>query len=303
MRLLRKRRDRPRVETPNTSHPISNEDVNVLAYLRHSVLPRPAAVYDQYVPSRLMQVHGLELNENKQLARLEKWRGPEYQQLYQRLRNDEKINVPFNGTSYLNSTCLHNGWYPTPDAEIYASMIYDFRPDKVVEVGSGFSTLIARSALQYAKLKSPLTVIDPSPRTDVEKTADRVIYERVEDTKLDQFALTNRSLLFIDSSHITRPRGDVPYLYCEVLPQLPAGTVVHFHDIFIPYDYPTCYDHLCWTEQYVLQAMLGNTRRYHTLFATQYMTRHRTAEMQQTFGPQVGADNLFYGASFWIQIH
>ena len=24
--------------------------------------------------------------------------------------------------------------------------------------------------------------------------------------------------------------------------------------------------------------------------------------MQQTFGPQVGADNLFYGASYWVQI-
>jgi len=54
MRLLRKRRERPRTEAPNTSHPISNEDVNVLAYLRHSVLPRQAAVYDQYVPSRLI---------------------------------------------------------------------------------------------------------------------------------------------------------------------------------------------------------------------------------------------------------
>ena len=75
MRLLRKRRERPRPEAPNTSHPISNEDVNVLAYLRHSVLPRPAAVCDQYVPSRLMQVHGLELNESEQLARLELWRG------------------------------------------------------------------------------------------------------------------------------------------------------------------------------------------------------------------------------------
>ena len=249
-----------------------------------------------------MQIHGFELNEQEQLVRLEKWRAPAYQQLYQRLRSDERINVPFNGTSYLGSTCLHNGWYPTPDAEIYASMIYDFRPDKIVEVGWGFSTLIARSALQYTKLNASLTVIDPTPRTDVKDIADRVVYERVEDTRLDQFALTGRSLLFIDSSHITRPRGDVPYLYCEVLPQLPAGTVVHFHDIFIPYDYPTCYDALCWTEQYVLQAMLGATQRYHTLFATQYMARHRTAEMQKTFGPQVGADSLFYGASFWIQI-
>lgn len=297
MRLLPRRR-RSRVDGPS----LSADDANLLRYVRNAVLPGKAETYDLYVPSRRLGMAGLALREDEQLARLRTWRGPEYQQLYASLRADAKINCPFNGVSYLGSTCLHNGWYPTPDAEIYASMICDYQPDKIVEVGSGFSTLIARRALEFAKLKTSLTVIDPAPRTDVEQTADRVIYERVEDTRLDQFALTSRSLLFIDSSHITRPRGDVPYLYCEVLPQLPAGTVVHFHDIFIPYDYPTCYDHLCWTEQYVLQAMLCNTQRYHTLFATQYMTRHRTAEMQQTFGPQVGADNLFFGASFWVQV-
>lgn len=298
MRLLRRRPDRPRVDGLT----VTSQEANLLQYVRHSVLPRAAEVYDHYVPSRRIGLQGLALREDEQLARLLTWRGAEYQKLYATLRADEKINCPFNGVSYLGSTCLHNGWYPTPDAEIYASMIHDYQPDKIVEVGSGFSTLIARRALDYANLKASLTVIDPAPRTDVEQAADRVIYERVEDTKLDQFGLTSRSLLFIDSSHITRPRGDVPYLYCEVLPQLPAGTIVHFHDIFIPYDYPTCYDHLCWTEQYVLQALLANTHRYHTLFATQYMSRHRTAEMQQTFGPQVGADNLFYGASFWVQV-
>jgi len=281
---------------------MSTEDANVLGYIRQNVLPRAADIYDHYVPSRQIGTQGLQLNDREQLARLKKWRGPAYQKLYERLRNDAIINCPFNGKSYLGTTCLHNGWYPTPDAEIYASMIYDFRPKQIVEVGSGFSTLIARSALEYSKLDASLTVIDPEPRTDVAKTADRVIYERVEDVKLDQFALTGRSLLFIDSSHITRPRGDVPYLYCEVLPRLAAGTIVHFHDIFLPFDYPTCYDHLCWTEQYVLQALLSNTARYHTLFATQYMTRYHTAGMQQTFGPQVGTDNLFFGASFWIQV-
>lgn len=301
MRLLRKRRERPRNQSSEV-HTISTEDAHLLWYFRHNVLPNAAQTYDQYVPSRLLGLHGVDINEKEQLARLEKWRGQNHQKLFQTLRGDEKINCPFNGTSYLGSTCLHNSWYPTPDAEIYASMIYDFRPDKIVEVGSGFSTLIARRAIEYAGLKTSLTVIDPSPRTDVQQTADRVILERVEDTKLDQFALTKKSLLFIDSSHVTRPRGDVPYLYLEVLPQLPSGTVVHFHDIFIPYDYPTCYDHLCWTEQYVLHAMLANSNRYHTLFATQYMTRYRTAQMQQTFGPQVGADNLFFGASYWVQV-
>jgi hypothetical protein len=280
----------------------SGEDANLANYTRGYLLPRPAAVYDRYLPSRRMGSQGIELYESEQLERIEKWREGTYQELYRRLRNNAEINCPFDGQSYLGSTCLHNGWYPTPDAEIYASMIYDFQPDQIVEVGSGFSTLIARHTLQHAQLKSPLTVVDPAPRTNVERAADKVIYERVEDSKLEKFALTGRSLLFIDSSHITRPRGDVPYLYCEVLPQLPVGTVVHFHDIFIPYDYPTCYDHLCWTEQYVLHALLAQSPRYRTLLSTQYLSRHHTAEMQATFGPQVGADNLFYGASYWIQI-
>lgn len=315
MRLLGKRRDRHRNDSPSkpssappseaaqpTGPVMSAEDANLLSFIRQYVLPTPSETYDHYVPSRQIGTQGLQLNDEEQLSRLEKWRGPAYQQLYRQLRNDEVINCPFNGKSYLGGTCLHNGWYPTPDAEIYASMIYDFRPDKIVEVGSGFSTLIARRALQYSQLDSPLTVIDPSPRTDVAQTADRVIYERVEDTKLDQIGLTRRSLLFIDSSHITRPRGDVPYLYCEVLPKLASGSIVHIHDVFLPFDYPTCYDHLCWTEQYVLQALLSDTLRYHTLFATHYMTRLHTADMQKTFGPEVGTDNFFFGASYWIQI-
>jgi hypothetical protein len=181
-------------------------------------------------------------------------------------------------------------------------MITDFLPDKIVEVGSGYSTLIARRTLEHARHDGHLTVVDPAPRTDVEQTADEVIYEPIEQVKVENLDLGERSLLFIDSSHITRPRGDIPHLYCEVLPQLPAGTVVHFHDIFIPYDYPTCYDHLCWTEQYVLHALLANNSRCHTLISTQYLSRHHTQQMQATFGSRVGIDNLFYGASYWIQI-
>jgi hypothetical protein len=299
MRLLRRPLGRRRIDSAPAT---SSEDIAQLNYLRGCVLPGPTAVYDQYVPSRWIGSHCIDLHESEQLARIESWRGEEYQKLYRRLRNDAVINCPFAGKSYLGTTCLHNGWYPTPDAEIYASMIYDFRPDQIVEVGSGYSTLIARCALSFAQHAVPLTVIDPSPRTDVEQAAERVIYARVEDTKLDNFALTGRSLLFIDSSHVTRVRGDVPYLICEVLPQLPAGTVVHFHDIFLPYEYPSNYDHLCWTEQYLLQASLAHNTRYRTLLSTQFLSRHHTQQMQATFGPEVGVDNLFYGASYWIQI-
>lgn len=277
-------------------------DAAFLGYIEGCVVPVPTGTLDNYVPSKWFGKAGLDLNEGEQLARLARWRDPKFQELYRVLRNDARINCSFNGKSYLGEQCLHNGWYPTPDAEIYASMINEARPDRIVEIGSGFSTLIARRALQYGQLNSPLTVIDPAPRTDVEQVADKVIYQRVEDAKLDDMGLTSRSILFIDSSHITRPRGDVPYLFCEVLPQLPSGTIVHVHDIFIPYDYPTNYDRLCWTEQYVLHALLAHSTRYQVLLATQFMSRCNTAAMQATFGPHVGADDLFYGASFWFQV-
>lgn len=305
MKLLGRALGRRRMIAPAATAapaPLEDKDRALLNYVRESVLPRPSGTYDLYVPSRWIGSQGIDLNEPEQLTRLEKWRGERYQDLFHELRNDPNINCPFAGKSYLGTNCLHNGWYPTPDAEIYAAMIDDIRPDKIVEVGSGFSTKIARKALEFAQHSAPLTVIDPAPRTDVERAADRVIYERVEDVQLAQFDLTGRSLLFIDSSHITRPRGDVPYLYCDVLPQLPVGTVVHVHDVFIPYDYPTCYDHLCWTEQYLLHAMLAHSTRFRTLLATQYLSRHHMVPMQATFGDQVGVDNLFYGASYWIQV-
>jgi hypothetical protein len=298
MKLITKRFRRRRTSMP----PLFNSDESFVNYVRGCVLPRPADIVDNYVPSKWIGMNGIDLHVDAQLELLRKWRGERHQALYRQLRDDEKINCSFAGQSYLGTTCLHNGWYPTPDAEIYASMIYDYRPDKIVEVGSGFSTLIARRALDFARHEASLTVIDPAPRTDVEHAADSVILEHVEDTRLQQFGLTQRSLLFIDSSHITRARGDVPYLYCDVLPRLPQGMILHVHDIFIPYDYPTCYDHLCWTEQYVLQSLLAHSPRYKTLLATHYMSRNHAAEMQATFGPQVGADNLFYGASYWIQI-
>jgi hypothetical protein len=64
-----------------------------------------------------------------------------------------------------------DGFYPTPDAEIYAAMILDIGPLQIVEVGSGYSTLIARRAIQYATLPTKLAVIDPSPRTEIGELA------------------------------------------------------------------------------------------------------------------------------------
>jgi len=66
--------------------------------------------------------------------------------------------------------------------------------------------------------------------------------------------------LFIDSSHIIRPQGDVLFEYLEILPILNAGVFVHIHDIFTPKDYLSEWildGKVFWNEQYLLEAFLS----------------------------------------------
>ena len=73
---------------------------------------------------------------------------------------------------------MQNDWFATPDAEAYASMICDMRPSQIIEVGGGFSTLIARRAIDYLGLPTQLVVVDPEPRTTVTHVADVLIRSR-----------------------------------------------------------------------------------------------------------------------------
>jgi len=270
-------------------------------YARTWVLPRPTTSQDSYLPSEMLGLNGIPMDLAAQLQRLGRWEGERYQTLFRRLREDAAINKGVCGQAY-GTEALHNGYYPTPDAEIYAAMILDLKPSIIVEVGSGFSTLIARHAIAFGNLKTRLTVIDPNPRTDVGPAADEIVRRTVEESDLEQREWPPGSLLFIDSTHICRTRGDLPLLFCKVLPKLPVGTVVHAHDIFLPYDYPTKYDPLCYTEQYMLHCMLCGSARYRTLFATHHLSRAHPQAMQRVFGPRVGSDPLFNGGSYWLQV-
>jgi hypothetical protein len=267
-------------------------------YARQWVAPRePAAGAGScLIPRRRLDAAGLALNEARQLEWLKRWQR-EHAGHYELLRADPAIN-----TQHCGEGCLHNGYYPTPDAEVYASMILDARPGSIVEVGGGFSTLIARKTVAAAGLQCPITVIDPCPRTDVRAAADTVILAAVEDLPAASLGIRGDTLLFIDSSHICRPGGDLAHLYCTILPTLPAGVIVHVHDVFLPYDYPPVYQQWLYGEQYLLHGILSHSRRYEVLFTTHYLTRSHPREMQETFGAIVGADERFFGASLWFAV-
>lgn len=272
-------------------------------YAQRELLPRrPDKRDDSYVPGHEIGACGIDLHVADQLARLQSWQDESHQALFRAIRNDPALNVPCFGRNFRGTDLLHNGWYPTPDAEIYAAMIMDRKPDLIVEVGSGFSTLIARKTIEHCRLQTRLVVIDPQPRTDVRAVVDDAHFCPVEDSPLRTLPLTGRSLLFIDSSHVTRPRGDIPFLFCQVLPTLPTGVTVHVHDIFTPYDYPTVYDGLCYSEQYALQCLLSHSPRYRTLLAAQFLSRQHTEALRAAISPSAAKDPLFFGASYWFDV-
>jgi hypothetical protein len=226
---------------------------------------------------------------------MRRWATSHYADPFVNLRENARINTLCLGRSH-----LHNGTYTRPDAEIYATMIFDYRPTTIVEIGAGFSTLIARAAMTRLENTCEIIVVDSEPRTDVGGTADVQITECVETLPVDRLPLGERTLLFIDSSHIVRPGGDVPYSYDLLLPQCPVGTLVH--DIFVPYDYPRRSHERLYTEQYVLHAMLAHSPRYRVACATHYMARRYPEAMRSAFGDVVGRDDGYHGASLWFEV-
>ena len=154
-----------------------------------------------------------------------------------------------------------NNFYRSPDAEILYLMVRSLQPRRVVEVGSGNSTRIVRQAIADGRHDVDHVAIDPEPRDDIRDLVGHLHQARFEDTSsADLLAkLEAGDILFIDSSHEVRIANDCAMLFCNVLPALAKGVVVHVHDIFLPFDYPENFAFLSpsWGEQYILQAYLS----------------------------------------------
>jgi len=282
--------------------PKLQSDRELARFMRENVQPILPEGADETLnkPLSMLDPPAIDFRLESQLALLTSFQSPAHQALFRELREDRVINKFGFGSEAVSNTYCN-----TPDAEIYAAMILDRRPPRVVEVGSGFSTLVARKAVSYSRSDTKIVVYDPFPRTDVKPAADELNLMPVERSGLAQSDWSPRDLLFIDSSHICRTRGDLPYLFCKVIPALPDGVLVHVHDIFLPYDYPNLYDQWCHTEQYLLACMLSHSRRYRVVMTTHWLSRTQPAAMNATFGPLAGTAASaphHFGCSFWFEV-
>lgn len=196
------------------------------------------------------------------------------------------------------------------DAEILYSMIRYYKPKKIIEIGSGYSTMFMLSAIEQNKEESAigtqLICIEPFERQWLQELEVTVIKERVERLDLNLFKqLSENDILFIDSSHVIRTKGDVVFEYLNIIPSLQKGVIVHSHDIFFPRDYPIKYIveyKYFWNEQYILQAMLANSFRYKPLLALKFLSIHYRSYLDKSC-PIFKKENEKEGpSSFWFQV-
>lgn len=147
-------------------------------------------------------------------------------------------------------------WFPRLDAAAAYAIVRDTRPARIVEIGCGHSTRFLARAVADGGLATRITAIDPQPRASIAGLDVVFLKKPVQET---QFELEAGDLLFIDSSHQVRPGNDLDFLLNRLIPSLPAGVRLHFHDIFLPDDYPAHWAWRRYDEQAEVAALLPGT--------------------------------------------
>ena len=148
-------------------------------------------------------------------------------------------------------------WFPRLDAALAYALTRDLRPRRIVEIGAGHSTRFFARAIADGGLATELTAIDPAPRAALAGLALSLLRRPLQAVGLAPFAaLAAGDILAIDSSHVLVAGSDVDFLINGVLPLLPEGVHVHFHDIFLPDGYPPRWAWRGYNEQSAVAALV-----------------------------------------------
>lgn len=222
---------------------------------------------------------------------------------------DELMQLPSQKTPGSVSFYYQNPSLGAADAGYLYAMIRHFKPGRIIEIGSGHSTLMALEAVKKNKetdssYHCEINCIEPYEAPWLEKTGVKVIRKLVEDMDLSFFkSLGEKDILFIDSSHMIRPQGDVLFEFLQILPVLSSGVIIHVHDIFSPRDYTPKYlikDMMFWNEQYLLEAFLSCNHQFEIIAAVNYLQNHHPDKMMTQF-PVLKANPNPNPGSFWIR--
>jgi predicted O-methyltransferase YrrM len=194
---------------------------------------------------------------------------------------------------------LDQAWFPSLDAAVAYALMRDRKPQHLVEVGSGHSTRVLAKALGGL---GEILAIDPAPRADIAGLPGvQVVPSTVQSAPQQLFDRLGRGdVLFIDSSHILMPGSDVDLLLNRVLPRLPAGVIVHIHDIFLPFDYPPVWGWRAYNEQQGVLPLMA-TGAYAPLFSSVWARQRLGERLAQSVVARLPMPQEAMSTSLWLE--
>jgi hypothetical protein len=247
-------------------------------------------------PGGSPELPGIDWNEDAQ-ARL----------VRERLAAQEPLRFAAQATGDPTEYHESNEMFSALDAWALQAMLRHLEPDRLIEVGCGWSSLVtARVNRELRRGAIDVTCIEPHVPDFLAGGVEgltRVLPARVQDVPVERFLeLRAGDVLFIDSSHVVKTGSDARFLYHEVLPRLRAGVVVHVHDIFLPAEYPEEWvlSGRGWNEQYILQSFLAFNSAFEVLLAVAWFARTHPDALEPA-GFSAERLRTVGGGSFWMR--
>jgi len=241
------------------------------------------------------EIPGIDLNTQEQLKLLNDF-GPYFKEWPFK---DKKTD----GLRYYSINDAYNYF----DAIFLYCMLRYLKPQKIIEVGSGFSSCVILDTNElFLENRMECTFVEPYPALlkSLIKEDDisniKIHESKLQDIPLEVFMeLKENDILFIDSTHVSKFNSDVNYIIHEILPVLSTGVYIHFHDIFYPFEYPKEWliEGRAWNEQYILRAFLQYNTNFKIVLFNTYLEAMFYEELKDHF-PLIYKNT---GGSIWIK--
>jgi hypothetical protein len=203
--------------------------------------------------------------------------------------------------------CYINDFYSYSDAIFLYCMIRHLKLQKIIEVGSGFSSSVTLDTNEkFMQNAIDCTFIEPYPARlksllkNDDKTKVTIHEKKLQEIPLEIFSeLHGNDILFIDSTHVSKFNSDVNYVIHTILPKLAKGVHIHFHDIFYPFEYPEEWllGGRAWNEQYILRAFLEYNTKFQIVLFNTYLETIFRENLEKRF-PLLFKNT---GGSIWIK--
>lgn len=240
-------------------------------------------------------IHGIDLNEEEQTRLFNTFR-KYYNELPFKASKTGDLRYFFE-----------NRYYSYSDGIFLYCMIRHAKPQRIIEVGSGYSSCVILDTNELFFSNSiKCTFIEPFPKRllslihESDKERIKIISKRVQDVDLQAFlTLSEEDILLIDSTHVSKVNSDVNYIFFEILPHLNKGVYIHFHDTFYPFEYPQAwiYEGRAWNESYLLRGFLQYNNSFKIVFFNTFLEYF----YENRFAKEMPLCLKNKGGSIWIQ--